>query len=122
MKITDFAYVYYPVSDIPKARAFYETVLGLKATSTWGDDKQGWFEYEVGPHTLAISNFMDETKSTGSGPVLALEIEDYEDAIKDLKAKGVPFDKESSETPVCHFASILDPSGNRLFIHKRKPA
>src|SRR5580692_13183262 len=67
MKVIEFAFVYYPVSDIPKAREFYEKAIGLKPASVWGDDTQGWFEYEVGPHTLAISNFFGDAKAPGPG-------------------------------------------------------
>jgi catechol 2,3-dioxygenase-like lactoylglutathione lyase family enzyme len=35
MKVKEFAYTAYAVVDVPKARAFYENVLGLKAGSVW---------------------------------------------------------------------------------------
>jgi hypothetical protein len=37
-----------------------------------------------------------------------------------LKEKGVAFDLEVTETPVCHLAVVLDPDGSKVLIHKRK--
>lgn len=36
--------------------------------------------------------------------------------ITELEAKGVPF----NESPVCHFACVLDPDDNTLWLHQRK--
>ena len=47
-----------PTQDFARARAFYEGVLGLKATSVWeGKDESfgnAFIEYDIGPDTLAI--------------------------------------------------------------------
>ena len=37
-----------------------------------------------------------------------------------LKERGVTFDIEKTETPVCWMAQFRDPDGNKLVIHKRK--
>jgi predicted enzyme related to lactoylglutathione lyase len=37
-----------------------------------------------------------------------------------LKAKGVPVPMDVMDTPVCRFAIVSDPDGNRLMLHKRK--
>ena len=37
-----------------------------------------------------------------------------------LKERGVKFDMEKMETPVCWMAQFRDPDGNKLVIHKRK--
>ena len=37
-----------------------------------------------------------------------------------LKQRGVKFDIEKMETPVCWMAQFRDPDGNKLVIHKRK--
>ena len=37
-----------------------------------------------------------------------------------LKERGVTFDMEKTETPVCWMAQFRDPDGNKLVIHKRK--
>ena len=37
-----------------------------------------------------------------------------------LKEKGLAFDLEVTERPVCHLAVVLDPDGSKVLIHKRK--
>lgn len=117
LKITEVAYTGYPVTDMARARAFYEGVLGLAANVL----HPGWVEYELGPHTVAISNMSPEWKPSSSGPSLAFEVDDFPAAITHLKAAGVQFVLEPFESPVCHMAAIQDPDGNGLLIHKRKP-
>jgi len=50
-----------------------------------------------------------------------LEVEDFNEAIKWLKDRDVPFSTEPYESPCCHMAIIQDPDGNKLIIHKLKP-
>jgi len=120
-KVIEFAFVGYPVTDLAVARAFYETVLNFTPCSVFGDDKASWIEYEVGPHTLAISNMSPDWKPSKDGGGLALEVEDFDASIAWLKDKDVTFTLEPFETPVCHMALIADPDGNSICIHKRKP-
>ena len=84
MKITEFAYIAYPVTDIARARAFYEGVLSLTRTPQSNDAQSPWFEYEVGPHTLGLGNF-PHMKPSSDGPCLALEVEDFDSAVTHLK-------------------------------------
>jgi predicted enzyme related to lactoylglutathione lyase len=119
MKILEFAFVAYPVTDLARARAFYEGVLGLTRTPSPKDAEAKWFEYEVGPHTLGIGS-SPMWKPSSDGPSLALEVEDLDESIAQLKAHGVKFHMEPFESPVCRAAVILDPDGNKICIHKRK--
>src|SRR6187402_1242963 len=116
MKITEFAFVGYPVTDITRARAFYEDVLGLTCTTARKESSS--FEYEVGPHTLMIvSN--PTMKPSQDGPALALEVDDFDAAVAHLKQHNVSFLGEPFQSPICRGAFILDPDGNRIGIHKR---
>ena len=117
MKIKEFASIGYPPTDIARARAFYEKVLGL--TCTTAREASSNFEYAIGPHTLFIGS-SPEWKSSSDGPCLALEVEDFDDAIAHLKRHHVSFLIEPFESPTCRGAFILDPDGNRIGIHKRK--
>jgi predicted enzyme related to lactoylglutathione lyase len=120
MKVTEIAFTGYPVTNMKRARQFYEEVLGLKATMVFGDEKASWIEYDIGPSTLAISNFAPDWKPSPSGGSAALEVDDFQAATKQLKASGVVFHVEPMETPVCHMAVVADPDGNSITIHKRK--
>lgn len=121
MKFTEIAFTVYPATDLSESRTFYEVTLGLKPgmVSMHGDDC-GWVEYEIGSHVLAIGKTQGMNPSA-DGPSCGLECEDFEGTVAALKGAGVEFSMEPFETPVCHMAMVLDPAGNVLIIHKRKP-
>ncbi len=121
LKVIEFAFTGYSVIDIARARAFYEGVLNLTPASVFDHEGKAWVEYEVGPHVLAITNMSTDWKPSKHGGGVALEVEDFDTAVSWLKDKAVVFDMEPTETPVCHMALILDPDGNSICIHKRKP-
>src|SRR4029077_12216519 len=119
MKINNIAFVGIPVTDVKRARVFYEGVLGLKLSGEFGEGV--WIEYEIGDGTLAIGSVGDQWTPSAYGNSVALEVDDFEGAIKNLKAANVPFDTENVESPVCRMAVIADPDGNKIIIHKLKP-
>jgi catechol 2,3-dioxygenase-like lactoylglutathione lyase family enzyme len=121
LQVKAFAFTAYPVTDLPRAKAFYQGVLGLKPGNVWGDDNQGWIEYDLGDGTLAIGNFTaDKWKPSASGPSLALEVADFAAAVAALRDAGVPFVVEPMDSGVCHMGIVSDPDGNSLIIHHRK--
>ena len=119
MKIKAIGFVGIPVTDLERARGFYEGVLGLKVSDEMMDGK--WIEYAVGDDTLAIANVGDEWTPSDQGTGAALEVEYFDEAIRRLKDRHVRFAGEPFETPCCHMAVIQDPDGNKLLIHKLKP-
>ena len=121
MKVLKVAFTCYAVSDMSRARSFYEGVLGLKPGMVHESEHGSWVEYEIGPHTLSLGR-ADAFKPSPDGCSAALEVEDFEAAIAELKAANVRFRIEPMPTPVCHMAMIYDPDGNSLCIHKRKSA
>lgn len=121
MKINEIAFVGYPVTDLKRARAFYEGVLGLEISHSFGDvETEAWIEYDIAAGTLAIANGAPDWKPSPQGAAAALEVEDFDAAIADLKAAGVQFIQEPFETPVCRMAIVSDPDGNSITVHKRK--
>ena len=118
MKIKNIAFVGIPVTDMKRAREFYEDVLGLRIA----DQMMGgqWIEYPVGDNTLAIANVGEQWTPSNEGTAAAFEVENFDEAIKHLKDRQVPFAAEPFETPCCHMAVVQDPDGNKLIIHKLK--
>jgi len=90
MKITEIAFTGYPVTDMARARRFYEGVLGLSVSRVWGDKENPQW------------------------------VEDFPGAIAELKSAGVKFFWPPQESPGCHMAGVLDPDENRVVIHHRK--
>jgi predicted enzyme related to lactoylglutathione lyase len=119
MKIKTIGFVGIPVTDLEKAREFYEGVLGLKVSDEMMGGK--WIEYSLGDNTLAIVNVGEQWMPSDQGTGAALEVENFEEAIKQLKDRRIPFAAEPFETPCCHMAVVQDPDGNKLIIHKLKP-
>jgi predicted enzyme related to lactoylglutathione lyase len=121
MKVTAFAYTCYPVTDIARARNFYEQLLGLKPATAWEGEGKGWIEYELGDGCLAIANgFGDDWKPGAQGPALVLEVADINGATAELKAAGVRFKFEPMDFPPCHLAVAFDPDGNQIGLHQIK--
>jgi predicted enzyme related to lactoylglutathione lyase len=120
LNITEIAFCCYAVTDMARARGFYEGVLGLKPTTVTDMPEGHWVEYEFGPYALAIGA-APGWKPSPDGCTVALEVEDFDAAMAHLKAHHVPFRMEPSPTPVCRMAMVFDPDGNTLCIHKRNP-
>ena len=118
MKIKALAFVGIPVTDMKRARSFYEDVLGLKVSEEMMSGK--WVEYGLGNNTLAIASVGPEWKPSDQGTGAAFEVEDFDDAIKRLKDRHVRFAAEPFETACCHMAVVQDPDGSKLMIHKLK--
>ncbi len=119
MKIKAIGFVAIPVTDIKRARSFYEGVLGLETSDEMMQGR--WIEYAVGANTLAIANVSETWTPSDQGTGAAFEVENFDDAIKRLKDRQVRFAAEPFETPCCHMAVVQDPDGNKLIIHKLKP-
>ena len=123
VKISEIAYTAYPVTDMPRARAFYEGLLGLKTATVFDHEGKQWIEYEIGGGTLVISNMSTEKwKPSPDGPSLALEVVDFAAAITVLREGNAKFTIEPMDTGVCEMAIVADPDGNSLIIHRRKAA
>ncbi len=119
MKIKAIGFVGIPVTDIQRAREFYEGVLGLKVSDEMMGGK--WIEYAMDDDTLAIANVGEQWTPADQGTAVAFEVEDFDKAVKRLKDQHVRFAAEAFETPCCRMAVVQDPDGNKLIIHKLKP-
>ncbi|MEY2558642.1 MAG: hypothetical protein QOE34_2067 [Verrucomicrobiota bacterium] len=118
MKVKEIGFVAIPVTDMERARKFYEGVLGLKESGRFMDGK--WIEYGIGKDTLCVASISDTWTPSDQGTGAALEMENFEEAIAELKKANVTFAMDAFESPVCHMAIVQDPDGNKLMIHKLK--
>jgi len=121
LKVTEIAFSCYAVTDMARARKFYEEVLGLKPTLIIGEPGgMQWTEYEFGQHCLSIGCAPGMFQPSPDGCSVALEVEDFEEAVAQLRKHNVKFRIEPMATPVCQMAMFFDPDGNTIGIHKRK--
>jgi predicted enzyme related to lactoylglutathione lyase len=116
MKIKAIAFIGIPVTNMNRAREFYEGVLGLLPDPEMTGDH--WTEYPIGGGTLALASVGEQWKPSTDGTSAALEVDDLDTAIARLEERKVSYDKVDS--PVCRMAIIEDPDGNKLIIHKLK--
>ena len=115
--IKRIAFTMYPVTDMDRARKFYEGELGLVKTSDYGHNK--WVEYDPGG-CFAITNMVPGlTPSSTSGGV-AFEVDDIKAVMAKLKASGVSIKMDVFESPVCWMGVVLDPDGNAVTLHQLK--
>jgi predicted enzyme related to lactoylglutathione lyase len=119
MTATGVDFVGIPSNDIETARAFYENVLGLEASSVWGSQVHG-AEFETGTVTLALINCVSlHIPFSPNAAPLALQVEDVHAAREQLEAKGVTFLGDTIDSGVCHMANFKDPDGNAIMLHHR---
>jgi predicted enzyme related to lactoylglutathione lyase len=110
------AFTMYPVTDMHRARAFYEDKLSLPPSSS--GVQSPWVEFDLpGGGCLAITTVTGEKPGGGT---IAFEVDDLDATVADLKGKGVAFAAEGIESPVCRMAIVKDPDGNSIILHKLK--
>jgi predicted enzyme related to lactoylglutathione lyase len=117
--IKDVAFVAIAVRDGEEARKFYQEVLELKPGMIGMDG--AWVEYELGSTTIGVGCH-PAWQPSRDGTSVAFEVDDIDATMATLKERGVVFDMDKIETPVCWMAQFRDPSGNKLLVHKRKSA
>src|SRR6266496_1965563 len=117
IRYKEIAFAAYPVTDMGRARKFYEGVLGLKPNAPVESDTPRWIEYDIGPGTLGIGSSPQWLPSQ-DGPSIALEVEDFDAAIATLKEHGVAIIVGPMTLPSCSMATVRDPDGNKLTLHK----
>ena len=116
------AFTMYPITDVPRARIFYEETLGLKIGRHGNQGDKWWIEYDLpGGGCLALTNFTSEQPSANSGGTVAFEVEDLDALIADLKSRKVEFKSDILDSPVCRMAVCLDSEGNSILLHQLKP-
>ena len=121
MKINKIAFFAYAVSDMEKARGFYEGILGLTPNSEYdGTGNVHWIEYDIGEGTLGVGCAPGMWDPSTKGASAALEVDDFDDALAWIKDKNVPIVMGPNDFPSCRMVVIADPDGNRLTLHKKK--
>jgi len=73
-----------PAQDVKRARQFYEQKLGLKPTNEQPD---GSAMYMVGETGFLL--FPSMGKASGDHTQMALDVDDVEDAVRELRKSGV---------------------------------
>jgi predicted enzyme related to lactoylglutathione lyase len=116
--IKHIAFTLYPVTDMARARRFYEETLGLRLTRREAREFE-WIEYDLDGGTFALTNLTEGgAPSADAGGSIAFEVQNVDETVEQLRAKGVRVKLEPLSTPVCRLAVILDSEGNALTLHQ----
>jgi predicted enzyme related to lactoylglutathione lyase len=113
------AFTMYPVRDVARARRFYEETLGLKLGLNGNHGDKWWIEYDLpAGGCIALTNFIPDEPSAAAGGTIALEVEDLDTLLADLRAKGVAFRGDVVSGPNCRMITCLDSEGNSIILHQ----
>ncbi|NGZ02439.1 MAG: glyoxalase [Nitrospira sp. WS238] len=116
--IKHIAFTMYPVTDMARARQFYEGMLGLRLTRREAHEFE-WVEYDLDGGTFALTNVKEGgVPSAEAGGSIAFEVLNVDQTVEQLRAKGVRIKLEPLSTPVCRLAVILDSEGNAVTLHQ----
>ncbi|HVZ65905.1 MAG TPA: VOC family protein [Lacunisphaera sp.] len=116
--VKELAFVFHPVTDVARARKFYEGFLGLKVgVQVEFNPGQWWIEYDIAGQALALANGMPDAKPQSA---LTLEVADLDASLQAAKAAGVTIAFEIMEFPPCRLFAVKDPDGNQIGLHQRK--
>ena len=103
------------VSDLGRARDFYERVLGLRLVK----EAPKWLIFDISGTTLVVMagarpRKYDGTYGSESGTVTCLMTDDIDRDYAELKAQGVSFFSEVNEVAEGRYVGFQDPDGNLL--------
>ena len=119
MKVLGVDYVYFPVSDLEKATAFYRDVLGLTPVFSMGGM---WGELQAGDTTVALHFEKDmplAAPDSGLRPSTAFACEDVAAMAERVLEAGGSVAMEPFESGVCTMAIVSDLDGNPVMLHRR---
>jgi predicted enzyme related to lactoylglutathione lyase len=103
--------VFYWVSDLKRAMAFYRDVLGLRVVR---EDEGSWAEFDAGGRRFAVHSAGDGQPVVTGGATAVFSVNDLDRAKAELAGRGVAFGHEGAVEGWARFASLQDPDGNTL--------
>lgn len=121
MKVKAIDFVISHVTDTRAAVRFYRDVLGFDQAfiddgGIFGDGSEDtWTEFDTRPVTLALVRWEEHAGRPG----IALAVDDVDEAVEELRGRGVEIVMEPADSGSCRMAWIKDPWGNLLCIHRR---
>lgn len=111
--------VYYLTQDLKRARAFYETLLGLKPTVEMGGEGSEFVEYDLPDGTTFGLGYIPDAPFHESGGAM-FAVPDVAAAFERAKELGARVNFDFMDLPSCHMAWVQDTEGNGFCLHHRK--
>ena len=103
--------IWYRVSDLEAARAFYRDALGF--TETFVDEEEGWVSLDRGTTEIAIGE-ADDAGADAEGQVATIDVTDVKAERERLAEAGVEVGTVFELTGAMRLLDVFDPDGNRI--------
>ena|SRR5919108_4379517 len=97
-----------PAQDVKRARQFYEQKLGLKPSEEQPD---GGAMYMIGESGFLV--FASTGKASGDHTQMAIDVEDIDAAVRELKSKGVKLEEYDYPDFKSHDGIVNLPDGSK---------
>jgi catechol 2,3-dioxygenase-like lactoylglutathione lyase family enzyme len=105
--------IWYRVSDLDTARAFYTRQLGFE--EVYIDTEDRWARLVRDGVEIAIAETESESESADEGePIATVEVEDVKAEAERLRAAGVEVGVVVEIPGTIRLLDVFDPDGNRL--------
>ncbi|MBC3757709.1 VOC family protein [Hyunsoonleella sp. SJ7] len=113
-----------PVSDMDRAKAFYETVFEVKLdVQNFGGLLMGWFPFVEGKEGAAGTLIKQESYiPSQEGTLVYFMSEDVQNELDRVEGAGGKIYQPKTEISPEHgyMAAFIDTEGNRVALHSRK--
>src|SRR6185369_2230406 len=106
IRYKEIAFTAYAVTNMARARKFYEKTLELKVSRVLS---KNFVEYDIGAGTIAVGCAPKMWPPSKKGTSAALEVADFPATVERLRKKKVKFAIGPMEFPRCWMAGIRDP-------------
>jgi catechol 2,3-dioxygenase-like lactoylglutathione lyase family enzyme len=103
--------IWYRVSDLDAARAFYRDVLGF--TEMFVDEDEGWVSLDRGETEIAIG-LAEDVGGDGEGQVATIDVKDVKAERERLTAAGAEVGTVLELHGAMRLLDVFDPDGNRI--------
>lgn len=110
--------IWYRVSDLDAARAFYANVLGF--TEAFVDEGERWASLDRGATEIAIGE-ADEAEDGGEGQVATIDVDDVKAERERLAAAGAEVGTVLELHGTMRLLDVFDPDGNRIQLAEELP-
>ncbi len=117
--ITQVKFIGIPTNDQDRALKFYTETLGFEvSTDQVFNAAQRWIELRIGNSGTRVVLFTPEGHESRIGTFFngSFACDDVSATYRQLKARGVEFDKAPEKQPWGEFAIFKDPDGNQFVL------
>lgn len=117
--ITGIDAIYYLAKDFDRARRFYESAFGLKATGEMiGEGGGSFVEYDLPDgSTFGLAQLSDSPWHMNGS--IEFAVPDVDAAVKRAVDAGATLN-DDEDLPTCRMAWLQDTEGNSFCLHRRK--